>query len=133
MLAEADDDGGSPSVLQHLHPHLRVIPRQRHPPPDERKKRVRQPVEPAQILGGFSTFELQVHPHVQELVEAQPGHTVHFQGVRTEVLPPNVEVALERCDAAEALGALSQDRTTRGVRESDRAQGFSISLLKLDS
>ena len=75
----------------------------------------------------FPTFELQIQPHVQKLVGAQPGHAVHLEGVRTEVPPPNVEVARERCDAAEALRALGQDRTTGGVRESDRAQGFSVS------
>ena len=92
---------GGGLVLEDLHPHVGVIPRQRHPPPNEGQERVRQPIEPAQILRGLPTLELQVQPHVQELVGAQPGHAVHLEGVRTEVLPPNVEVALERRDAAE--------------------------------
>ena len=67
--------------------------------PDEWEDRVGEPVQPAQIPDLVPIFEMQVQPHVEKLVGAEPGDEIGFEAGRLEVPARDVVVPLEWGDA----------------------------------
>ena len=67
--------------------------------PDEWEERVGEPVQPAQIPDLVPIFEMQVQPHVEKLIGAEPRDEVGFEAMGPKALARDVVIALERRDA----------------------------------
>ena len=63
--------------------------------PYEWQQGIRQPVHPGEVSNPLAVIQLQIHPHIQKLVNTQAGKEVDPKAVCFQIFPGNIEVALE--------------------------------------
>lgn len=74
-----------------------LVGRYSHSIPDERKQRVGQPVEPAEVCA-LATGPGEIQPDIQKLVYAQSRDVIDFETTGFQKLPPDVVVPFKRHD-----------------------------------
>ena len=75
---------------------LRVCARYGDAKPDEWQQGIRQPVHPGKVPNPLTMNQRQIHPDIDEFIDAQTGQEVHSEAIRFQIFPGYIVIALER-------------------------------------